>query len=309
MFTDGLADDRNDAHGGRLLIDHTDGALVGNDAGNGRGGGVTGNGNHVEAHRADAGHGLELLDVQGSGFDSVDHALILADGDEGTRETTYIGAGHDAAFLHLVVEHSQSGCGSGSTRLLYADAFENIGYGVAYGRCRGQREVDDAEGNIQSTAGFLGNELSDARNLERRLLDGLAEALEVGGGVLIILVNLHLLIHLLEGVFHYAGARDTDVDDGVGLAHAVEGAGHEGVVVGGIAEYDELRRTDALLVFGGFGRILHDVAHQPDGIHVDAGLGGAHVDAGANHVGSGECLGNGADEQLIAARHALADDG
>ena len=89
----------------------------------------------------------------------------------------------------------------------------------------------------------------------------------------------------------------------------MEGAGHEGVVVGGIAEYDELRRTDALLVFGGFGRILHDVAHQPDGIHVDAGLGGAHVDAGAHHVGGGERLGNGADEQLIAARHALADDG
>jgi Zn-dependent protease len=48
-------------HGRRLVVHHADGHLVGDDGGDGFRGGVAGNGDHVEADRADARHGLELL--------------------------------------------------------------------------------------------------------------------------------------------------------------------------------------------------------------------------------------------------------
>ena len=48
-------------HGGRLVVDHADGHFVGNDGGDGLGRGVAGDGDHVQADRADAGHGFEFL--------------------------------------------------------------------------------------------------------------------------------------------------------------------------------------------------------------------------------------------------------
>ena len=49
--------------GGRLGVDDADRALVGDDAGDRLGGRVAGDGDHVEADRAHAGHRLELLDA------------------------------------------------------------------------------------------------------------------------------------------------------------------------------------------------------------------------------------------------------
>ena len=55
-----FAGDGNDPHGGRLVVDHADGDLVGDQGGEGRGIGLAGNGDHIQADRADGGHGLEL---------------------------------------------------------------------------------------------------------------------------------------------------------------------------------------------------------------------------------------------------------
>ena len=45
-----------------------------------------------------------------------------------------------------------------------------------------------------------------------------------------------------------AGAADADVDHAVGLADAVERAGHERVVLDGVAEDDELGAADAVAI-------------------------------------------------------------
>ena len=54
----------DDADGGGLGIDHANGCLVGNDGGNGCGAGITGDGNHVQTHGANAGHGFQLIQHQ-----------------------------------------------------------------------------------------------------------------------------------------------------------------------------------------------------------------------------------------------------
>ena len=63
-----------------LLLMTPDGHLVGDDAGDGLDGGVAGNGDHIEADRADAGHGLKLLEREGTCLDGGDHARIFGNG-------------------------------------------------------------------------------------------------------------------------------------------------------------------------------------------------------------------------------------
>ena len=85
-----------------------------------------------------------------------------------------------------------------------------------------------------------------------------------------------------------AGAGDADVYDRVRLADAVEGAGHEGVVLDGVAEDDELGAAEAALRGGELRGLLDDAAHEGDGVHVYAGLGGADVDGGADQLRLGQ---------------------
>ena len=55
-------------------------------------------------------------------------------------------------------------------------------------------------------------------------------------------------LHRLQGVIHHAGAGNAHVDDAFRLAHAVEGAGHEGVVLHGVAEHHQLGAAQAVPV-------------------------------------------------------------
>ena len=68
----------------------------------------------------------------------------------------------------------------------------------------------------------------------------------------------------------HAGAGDTHVDDGLRLTYPVEGAGHEGVILHGVAEHHQLGAAEAALVGGALGGSLHRLAHELDGIHIDA---------------------------------------
>ena len=88
-----------------LGVDHPDGCLVRDDGGERLGGGVAGDGDHIQAHGAHAGHGLQLIQAQGALGCGGDHALVLADGDEGTGEAADMVGRHHAALFHRVVEH------------------------------------------------------------------------------------------------------------------------------------------------------------------------------------------------------------
>ena len=82
------ADRRDDADRGGLVVHHADCCLVGNHCGEGGGGGVAGNRDHVQADGADGGHGFELVQGDVSGGCGFNHADVLRDRDEGTGEAT-----------------------------------------------------------------------------------------------------------------------------------------------------------------------------------------------------------------------------
>ena len=92
---------------------------------------------------------------------------------------------------------------------------------------------------------------------------------------------------------HHAGAGNADVDYAVRFAGAVEGAGHKGVVLRGVAEYHQLGCADAVAVgcaFGCFRRMMAPIIFHS--IHIDAGLGGADIDRGADEFGVSQRLRN-----------------
>ena len=100
---DGLAHGGNDADGGGLGVCHADGNFVGDQPGNDLLRRVAGNGDHVEAYRAYAGHRLELVYRQRAALGRGDHALVLGYRDERARQAADVAGGHDAALFHGVV--------------------------------------------------------------------------------------------------------------------------------------------------------------------------------------------------------------
>ena len=228
----------------------------------------------------------------------MDHAVVLADGDESARQAADVVGGHDAALLDGVVEQGETGGGAAAAAGLKAHLLEDVGHTVAHGGGGGQRQVDDAGGYAQLFGGEVCHQLAHAGDLE--------------GGA------LHQLGHLIDGGIlgqpgqrgaDRAGAGDADVDLAVGLTGAVEGTRHKGIVLGRVAEDHQLCCADALTVGGELAGLLDGLAHQLDGVHVQARLGGADVHRAADDVRLGQCAGDGLDEAQVARREALVDEG
>ena len=291
------ADRRDQADRRGLLIDHADRHLVRDDAADRGGGGVAGDGDHVQSHRTYAGHRLQLFQRQRPLLHGMDHSLVLAHRDERAGKAAHIGRRHDAPLLDLIVEERQRGGGAGRARGLKADLLKDLRHRVADGRRRGERQVDDAKGDAEAAGGLLRHELPHARDLESGLFDRLAEHFKV------------LSAHLLQGGLHHARSGNADVDHRVRFGHAVERTRHKGVVVRRVAEHDELGAAQAAVFPGRLRGLADRLAHQADGVHVDAGPGGAHVDGAADDLRAGKRRGDRADEQLVRLCHSLGYKG
>jgi len=94
--------DGDNPHSGGFVVDHADGHFVGDDGGEGGGGGVAGKGYHVETDGADRGHRFEFVQAERAFFDGGNHALIFGDGDEGAGKAADMSRCHNAALLHHV---------------------------------------------------------------------------------------------------------------------------------------------------------------------------------------------------------------
>jgi hypothetical protein len=208
-----------------------------------------------------------------------------------------MGGGHDAALFHGVVEEGQGGGGAVGAADLQAHLLQDAGHRVAHSGGGGQGEVHDAEGHVQAAAGLLGHQLAHAGDAEGGLFDGLRHHVEGGA------------LHVLEGVVHHTGAGDAHIDDAVALAHAVEGAGHEGVVLHRVAEYHQLGAAEAATVRGALRSRLDGPSHEGHRVHIDARLGGAHVHRGTHQLGGGQGLGDGVDELPVPGGEALLHQG
>ena len=209
--------------------------------------------------------------------------------------------GEDAALLHGVVEHGQNGRRAGSADRGEAHRLEDLAHAVAHGGRRRQGEVGHAERQVQALGDLVADDLAHAGDLVGRVLDDL-------GGIRDREVVALGLEGAVKRLLDDAWTRDAHVDHDVGLAHAEVGARHERHVLRNIAEDDELGAADGVTVGRGRGHVEDALAHELHGVHVDAGLGRAHVDRGTDAVRGGKGLGKRVDEVAFSGRHALFNE-
>ena len=95
------------------------------------------------------------------------------------------------------------------------------------------------------------------------------------------------------------------MDLAIRLTGAVEGTSHKGVVLRGVAEHHQLGSTDALTVGSQLTGLFDSLAHELDGVHVQACLGGADIHRAAHDVSLGQGTGNGLDQAAVTGRKAL----
>ena len=170
---------------------------------------------------------------------------------------------------------------------------QNAGHAVADGGRGRKGKIDNAKRRIEPAARLLRDELTHARDAERRFLHGLRHHVE------------RLALDALQRVIHNARPGNADVDHFLRLAHAVERARHEGVILYRIAEDHKLGAAKAALLFRERRRLFHRLPHQGDGVHVDSRLGRADIDRRAHKVRTGQRLGDRSDQLPIGVRHAL----
>ena len=206
--------------------------------------------------------------------------------------------GHHAALLHGIVQQGKASGGAAAAAGLKAHLFEDVGHAVAHGWGGGQRQVDDAGGHAQRLGGEVRDQLAYAGDLESRALDQLGHL--VDGGV---------LGQLCQRGADGAGAGNAHVDLAVGLAGAVERTGHKGIILRRVAEDHQLCRADALAVGGQLAGLFDGLAHQLDGVHVQARLGGTDVHRAADDIRLSQCAGDGLDEPPVTRREALVHEG
>ena len=201
---------------------------------------------------------------------------------------------HDAALLDGIVQQGQAGRGAAAAAAFKAHLLQNVRHAVADGGRGCQRQVNDTGRHTQPLAGKVCHQLAQTGDLEGGALDQLGH-----------LVHRGVLRQLGQRGAHGTRAGNADMDLAVRLARAVERARHKRVVLGRIAEDDQLGIAHAHVVLRQLGGLAHDLAHQFDGVHVDAGLGGANIDAGAYNICLCQRAGNRGDQPLVTRRKAL----
>ena len=177
---------------------------------------------------------------------------------------------HNAALLDRIVEKGKCCGGTVGTTDFQAHFLQDPGNRVAHSGSGSQGEVHNTEGNIQPFACLNTYDLTHTGNTEGGLLDGLGHHIK------------GLALHTLQGMVDNTGAGNAHIQFHLRLAHTVEGTGHKGVILHRVGKDHQFGTAQAILVCGDLGGFLNDSAHLGYGIHVDTGLGGAHIDAGAD---------------------------
>ena len=88
----------------------------------------------------------------------------------------------------------------------------------------------------------------------------------------------------------------------------MERAGHEGIVIGRVAEYYELRAAQRFSSIRTLRGELYDLAHLTNRVHIDAGLRRSYIDRAAKSRGNRKCLGDRIKEDNLLVGHALGND-
>ena len=207
-----------------------------------------------------------------------------------------MGRCHHASFFDRVIEKRQSRRRAVRTADLKAHFLKDVCHGVADCGRRRKGEIDDAERNTETFRRFTADELSHTGNLECRSFDDVRDLRQIAVGT------------FRKRRAYNARTGYADVNDAVRLSHTVESTRHKRIVLGSVAEHDELRTADAVAVRRLFCGFSNHASHKRHGIHIDARLCGTDIDGRADVIRYGKRLGNRLNERAIAGRKTFVDE-
>ena len=200
-------------------------------------------------------------------------------------------ARHRTSLFHRVVEHREAGGRAVRPHGGEPHLFQHFAHAVvAYGS-GGEGEIHNAEARAQRFCRLASHKFSHAGDLE---------------GSVLYRFRKHVATFpsdAFQSGFHHAGTGYAYVHHAVSLAHAVEGARHEGIVLHGVGEDDEFGAPYPVAVGGELRGLLDYLAHEAHRVHIYARASGAHVHACAHAIGRGKHLGDGADEIFLLSGH------
>ena len=166
---------------------------------------------------------------------------------------------HAALFYRIIEQRQRRRCAVG------AAAFKShfLKYpcnGVALLGRRSKRKVNDAERNREPFGSFLCNKLSHTGNFERSLFNCFGNNVK------------RFALAALQSMIHNSRAADSDIDYALRLTYAVEGAGHERVILNRVCKNNKLCAAEAARIRRPFRSLLNNLTHEGDSVHIDAGL-------------------------------------
>ena len=239
---DVLAGRRDEARAGGLGVDHADGHDVGDDAGERVARGVAGHGDHVEADRA---HARSWPRASRSTARRRRRPWPCAwsslTGMKAPERPPMDDVAIAPPFLTASLSSASAAVVPGAPTAP-GPCLEDLGDGVAHGRRGRQREVDDAHLGAEQLRGLAGDSSPTRVILNVVRLMSSASSMNEASGLAATTSRTT------------PGPGDADVDAALGLAAAVHRAGHERVVLGHVAEDDELGAADAVVVGGALAR-------------------------------------------------------
>ena len=151
---------------------------------------------------------------------------------------------------------------------------------VANCRCRSQRQINNTKLSIQTTGGFLCNQLADTSNFERSFLDRFCDSANV------------LSAHCLQRMFYHTGSADTYIYDSFRLCNTMESAGHKRIIRHCITENNQFCTANSITVCSTFCCHFDYTAHFRNCIHINPAFSRTDTDRGTDNISYCQSFGN-----------------
>ena len=115
-----------------------------------------------------------------------------------------------------------------------------------------------------------------------------------------------LTSYLFQRSLNNARSADTNVNDSVCFCHTMESTCHKRVIIRCITEYNQLRTSQGILIFGSFRCFQNDLTHQLNSIHIDTCTCRSNIYRTADTLCLRHSLWDRFDQKSLSRSHSLA---
>ena len=178
--------------------------------------------------------------------------------------------------------------------MLQTNLLKDLSNTVTNCRSRSQRQIHDAKLNTKASGSLLCYQLTNTCYLEGSTLDHLTKSFKI------------LTSYLFQRSLNNARSADTNINDSVCFCHTMESTCHKRVIIRCITEYNQLRTSQGILIFGSFRCFQNDLTHQLNSIHIDTCTCRSNIYRTADTLCLRHSLWDRFDQKSLSRSHSLA---